>query len=119
MSTSRRAYARKLIPERYERHWPGTLAEFLGIRFQRDQYSVYLDYEALPDGHSPFTIAAVRRVRQRQSEVNYGINDLATATYFSSGYAGALKHDGTVLEEATKLQDISPQVIIFASSDGG
>ena len=103
---------------RSERHWPGRLAPYLGLKFPPDEFSVYLDHETLPTRNvltqpdAPPLEAGARR------QVAYGMNYLATGTFFSGGYVGALRSNGEMLENQPRIHQVSPQAIVFATGTG-
>jgi hypothetical protein len=51
--------------------------------------------------------------------VTYAMNHIGLGTWFSSGFIGATKSDGTKLDRETRMADLSASTIVLADSKPG
>ncbi len=103
--------------QRYQRHWPGKLSKYLSLTFPENQYSMFLDYDTLPENTVLSPGPSYDVYVEDRKKIGYAINYLVAGTYFSSGYRGPLKGDGSRIGNP-KLSDITSTSIVFASADG-
>ena len=112
-------FTRQGASNRSERHWPGRLALYLGLEFPPREYSVFLDYQTLPEETPLRDPSLARPAAGERKTITYAMNHVGIGTHFSGGFVGATTSSGERLDRETRMSDLSSSTIVLANSNPG